>query len=72
MELPLQGTTRCGKPWRCVCQNRKHPDGKTYLILITQGAEEIGVAVSSLHEPVKSQWFREDTLFLLPENASPL
>lgn len=70
MVAELSGITRCGKPWRCVCQDRKHPDGKRFLILITQGSEEIGVAVSNLNEPVKSQWFREELIYLLPEKVS--
>lgn len=51
------GVTQCGKPWRVVCMDRKHPDGKKLLVLVTRGNEEIAVAVSSLIDEVKSQWF---------------
>jgi hypothetical protein len=53
------GTTKCGKSWRCVCSDRKHPDGKKFLILIAKGNEEIAVATSDLTSPIKSQWFSE-------------
>ena len=46
--MPIIGTTLCGKPWRVVCSDRKHPDGKNYLILVDKGNEEIAVAVNSL------------------------
>lgn len=51
------GITKCGKPWRVVCEDRVHPDGKKLLVLIRRGGEEIAVAVSNLSDPVKSQWF---------------
>lgn len=55
----ISGVTTCGKRWRCVCTDRKHPDGKRYLVLIDKGTEEIAVAVDNLADPIKSQWFTE-------------
>lgn len=55
----ISGITTCGKHWRCVCTDRKHPDGKRYLVLIDKGSEEIALAVDNFADPVKSQWFPE-------------
>lgn len=53
-------TTKCNKPYRIVCNDRKHPDGCNYLVLITRGNEEIAVAARDLSAPIKSQWFPEE------------
>lgn len=65
MTTPQSGVTACNKPWRCICIDRKHPDGRPFLVLIEKGGEEIAVAVRDFYEPVKSQWFPE-TLQLIP------
>lgn len=66
MTHPQSGTTACNKPWRCICTDRKHPDGRPFLVLIEKEGEEIAVAVRNFSEPVKSQWFQEP-LQLVPQ-----
>lgn len=60
----INGITMCGLNWRCVCTDRKHPDGNKYLVLIDKGSQEIAVAVSNFVDPIKNQWF-DDVIYLM-------
>jgi hypothetical protein len=62
--MNIDGITTCCKRWRCICVDRKHPDGKRYLVLVDKGTEEICIAVDNFVDPVKSQWFNEPVILI--------
>lgn len=59
-ELQKSGKTKCGKNWRLICSDRKHPSGANLMVLIDVGNTEICVPMKSLSEKISSQWFDAD------------